>query len=101
MLRLQRIHLKQHTVEIQDTQQLLEGCAFAGFTSVVSLLGKGDAECSGVHRDLGGKAVGAVLRLSRRAWQRFAVSDQLVQTLCATRNLADHPGLQHLANSCR
>ena len=45
--------LNQHTIEIQAAQQLLEGCALAGFPSVVSLLGQGDAERTGLHRDLG------------------------------------------------
>ena len=79
---MQCIHLNRHTVEIQAAQQLLEGYALAGFTCVVGLLSESDAERTGLHRELGDKAVGALLRLDRGAAQRFAVTDQLVQTLC-------------------
>ncbi len=39
----------------------------------------------------------AVFCLGGGASQGFAVTDQLVQTLGTTWDLADHPGLQHLA----
>ena len=50
-----------------------------------------------MHRDLSDKAVVAVLCLDGRSPQGLAVTDQLVQTACPPWDLADHPGLEHLA----
>ena len=43
--------------------------------------------------------MGALLRLDRGAAQGLPITNKLLQTLCPTRDLADHPGLQHLAKS--
>ncbi|MCP9842023.1 hypothetical protein KBY93_15570 [Synechococcus sp. J7-Johnson] len=63
---------------------------------VVGLLGHGDTQSTGIDRDLGDKTVVAVYGLDRRASQGLAVAHQLVKTLGAAWDLADHPGLQHL-----
>jgi len=94
---VQFIRLDQQNLKIHGTQPILEGFALAGFTGVVTLLGQGDVKSPGVHCDLGDKAVDALIPLGRRAEQDLAVADPLLQTLCAARDLADHPGLQHLA----
>ena len=62
----------------------------------VGHFGQGDADLPGIDRYLGDTLVTAVFRLHHRAAQRLAVAHQLVQTLCAARDLPDHPGLQHL-----
>jgi len=64
---------------------------------VVGRLGKCDAERPGYDRHQGDKPVtAAIFRLHGRAAERLAITHQLVQTLCPTWDLADHPGLQHL-----
>ena len=93
---MQRIGLDQHTVQIQRAQQLLEGCAFAGFVGVIGLLGQSHTKGSGIDRDLGHKVVVALIGQARGAPQGLAVTHQLVQTACPARDLADHPGLEHL-----
>jgi hypothetical protein len=72
--------LDPHTIKIQAAQQFLllrrslrlEGSALAEFGGVVGLLCQGDAECPGIHRDLGDKAVTTVFCLDRRAAQGLA-----------------------------
>ena len=64
---------------------------------VVSLLRQGDTEGTGVDGDLGDKAVVAVSGLDCGALEGLAVTDQLTQSRCPAWDLADHPGLQHLA----
>jgi hypothetical protein len=59
---VQRIRLDQNALEIQAGQQLLEGSPLARFTGFVGLLSQGDAECTGVDRDLGDKAMAAIPR---------------------------------------
>ncbi len=97
---MQCIRLDQNTLEIQAGQQLLEGSPLTGFTGVVGLLGQGDAEGTGVEGDLGDKPMAAIASFEGGAAQGLPVAHQLVQTLCPTRDLADHPGLQHLAVAC-
>ncbi len=94
---MQCVGLDQDAIEIQRVEQLLERCLFTGFVGVIGRLGQRHTKGSGVDGDLGNEPVVAVFCLDRRAPQGFAVTDQLVQTLCPTRDLADHPGLQHLA----
>jgi len=93
---MQRLFLYQNTPDIHHGQQLLEGCALAGITSVVSLLGQGKYKCMCVNSGLDDKVKVAISGLERGTAQGLAVADQLVQTLCPTRNPADNPGLQHL-----
>jgi len=94
---VERIRLDQDAFQIKAAQQLLERSPLTGFVSVVGLLGHDDAKGPGVHRDLGNKTVVALLRLDGRAAQGLAVTHQLVQTIRPAWDLADHPGLQHLA----
>ncbi len=68
------MRLDQHAIKIQDAQELPERGTLAGFVGVVSLLGPDDAKGPGVHRDMGDKAVVAVLRLDRRAPQGLAIT---------------------------
>ena len=60
---MQGIRLDEHSLKIQAAHQLLERSPFARFVGVVGLLGEGDAKGPGVDRDLGDKAVVAVVRL--------------------------------------
>lgn len=62
-----------------------------------SCLSDHDAERTGVHRGLGDKADGALLRRDRGTARRGAVTDQRVQKRCGVSDLAQHPGLQLLA----
>jgi len=62
----------------------------------VSLLGQSDAECTGVDGYLGNEPMVPVFRLHCGAMLGLAVADQLIQTLCPTRDLADHPALEDL-----
>ena len=94
---MQGIRLDQHAFQLQGAQQLFEGSPFTGFAGVVGRLGQGDAESTGIDRDLGDEPMAAVFRLHCRAAQRLAIAHQLVQTLSSARDLADHPGLEHLA----
>jgi hypothetical protein len=64
---------------------------------VVSLLRQGDTEGTGVDSDLSHEPVVAVSSLDRGAFEGLAVTDQLLQSRCPTWDLADHPGLEHLA----
>jgi hypothetical protein len=64
---------------------------------VIGRLGQRHAEGSGVDGDLGHEPVVAAFCLDGGASQGFPVTDQLVQTLGSSWDLADHPGLQHLA----
>ena len=93
---MQRIRLDQDTVEFHHAQKLLESGPLAGFMGVIALLRQCNTERPGVYRDLGNKAMLAVLGLDSRAPQRFAVADQLVQTVGPAWDLAGHPGLEHL-----
>jgi hypothetical protein len=63
----------------------------------IGRLGQRHAKSTGVDGDLGHEPVVSVFCLDGGAPQGFPVADQLVQTLRPTWNLADHPGLQHLA----
>jgi hypothetical protein len=89
--------LDQNTLEIQAGQQFLEGSPLAGFTGVIKLLHYGDAKPTGGNRDLGEKSVTDVIGLDGRAPPSLAVTDQLIQILCAIGDLSDYPGLQNLA----
>jgi len=64
---------------------------------VVSLLRQGDTEGTGVDGDLSDKAVIAVWGLDRGAFESLAITDQLILSRCPTWDLADHPGLEYLA----
>ena len=94
---MQCVGLNQDAIEIKCAEQFLESRLFTGFVRVIRGLGQGHAEGSGVDGDLGNEPVVAVFCLDGGAPQGFAVADQLVQTLCPTWDLGDHPGLQHLA----
>jgi hypothetical protein len=59
--------------------------------------GQGEYESTSVNSALVDKAKVAIYSLERGTTQGLAVADQLVLTLCPTRNLADNPGLQLLA----
>lgn len=87
----------QDAIEIQRAEQLLEGRLFTGFVGVMSLLRLRHAKGSGLDGDLGDEPVVAVFCLDGRASQCFPVANQLVQTLRPTCDLADHQGLQRLA----
>ena len=64
---------------------------------VVALLRQGDTKGTGIDGDLGDKAVVAVSGLDRGALEGLAITDQLIQSRCTTWDLADHPGLEYLA----
>ena len=64
---------------------------------VVSLLRQGDTKGTGVDGDLSHEAVVAVSGLDCGALEGLAVTDQLLQSRCPAWDLADHPGLEHLA----
>jgi len=64
---------------------------------VVALLRQGDTKGTGADGDMSDKAVIAVWGLDRGAFEGLAITDQLIQSRCPTRDLADHPGLEHLA----
>jgi len=64
---------------------------------VVALLRQGDSKGTGVDGDLSDKAVIAVWGLDPGAFEGLAITGQLIQSRCPTGDLADHPGLQHLA----
>jgi hypothetical protein len=85
---VERIRLDQDAIEIQTAEQLFQRRMLTGFVGVLGLLGQGDAKSSGVHRDLGHKTVVALLRLDRRAPQGLAITDQLVQMVLPTWDLA-------------
>ena len=57
----------------------------------------GDTKGTGVEGDLSDKAVIAVWGLDRGACEGLAITDQLIQSRCTTWDLADHQGLQNLA----
>ena len=95
--RVQRIGLDQLAFQVHRAEQLLERRALAGFRGVVVLLRQGDTKGAGVDGDLGDKPVVAVCGLDRGAFESLAITDQLIQSRCPTWDLADHPGLQHLA----
>ncbi len=64
---------------------------------VVALLRQGDTKGTGVDGDLSHEPVVAVSSLDRGAFEGLAITDQLIQSRCPTWDLADHPGLEHLA----
>ncbi len=45
----------------------------------------------------GGRSGGCRRGLDRGAFEGLAITDQLIQSRCPTRHLADHPGLEQLA----
>ena len=94
---MERVRLDQHAFQLQGAQKLLECSPLTGFMGVVGRLGQGDAKSAGIDRDLGDKPVTAIHDLHCRAPQGFAVTHQLVLTLCTVWDLTDHPGLEHLA----
>ena len=66
--------LDEHAFQRQRAQPLFERSAFAGFAGVVGLRSQ-DAQGAGVDRDLGDKAMVAVLRLNCRTSQHHAITD--------------------------
>ena len=64
---------------------------------VVAFLHQGDTKGTGVDGDLSHEPVVAVSSLDRGAFEGLAVTDQLIQSRCPAWDLADHPGLEHLA----
>ena len=94
---MQCVGLDQEAIEIKRAEQLLERCLFTGLVGVVGRLGQRHPKGSCADGDLGNEPVVADFCLDDGASQGFAVTDQLVQTLCPTWDLADHPDLQHLA----
>jgi len=94
---VQCVGLDQDAIEIKRAEQLLERCLLTRLVGVIGRLGQRHPKGSGVDGDLSNEPVVAVFCLDGGASQGFAVTDQLVQTLGTTWDLADHPGLQHLA----
>ena len=94
---MQGIRLDQDAIEIKRAEQLLKRCLLTRLVGVIGRLGQRHPKGSGVDGDLRNEPVVAVFCLDGGASQGFAVTDQLVQTLDTTWDLADHPGLQHLA----
>ena len=83
--------------QVHRPEQLPERRSLARFMGVVALLRQGDTEGTGINGDLCHEAVVAVGGLDRGAFEGLAITDQLVQSRCPAWDLADHPGLEHLA----
>jgi len=64
---------------------------------VVAVLRQGDTKGTGVDGDLSHEPVVAVSSLDRGAFEGLAITDQLIESRCPAWDLADHPGLEHLA----
>jgi len=94
---MERISLDELPFQVHRAEQLLECRPFAGFMGVVSLLRQGNTEGTGVDGDLSHEPVVAVSSLNRGAFEGLAVTDQLIESRCSAWDLADHPGLEHLA----
>ncbi len=94
---MQGVGLDQFAFQVHRAEQLLECCSLAGFMGVVGLLGQRDTEGTGVDGDLSHEPVVAVCSLDCGALEGLAVTDQLIQSRCPAWDLADHPGLEHLA----
>ncbi len=75
----------------------MESGALAGFSGVVGYLSQGNAQYPGIYGDLGDKTVSTIIVFNSRTPQRLPVKNQLLQSVGPTLDLADHPGLQHLA----
>jgi len=94
---VQGVGLDQLAFQVHRAQQLLERRLLAGFMGVASLLCQGDTRRSGVNSDLSYEPVVAVSGLDRGAFECLAITDQLIESRCTTRDLDVHPGLEHLA----
>ena len=94
---MQGIRLDQHAIKIQCGEKFLESGALAGFAGILGFLSQGNTQCPGINGDLGDKTMSAIIVFNSRTTQCLPITHQLVQTGGPTWDLADHPGLQHLA----
>jgi hypothetical protein len=94
---VQCVGLNQDAIEIKTAEQLLECRLFTGVVGVIDRLGQRHPKGSGVDGDLGHEPMVAVFCLDGGASQHFPGTDQFVQPLGPTWDLADNPGPQHLA----
>ncbi len=89
---MQRIRLDHHTLELQGTEQGLEGRALVGFAGVKQGLGNRHTELPRIERDLGNKpscSIG-IIGLLGRAPQDFAIIDQLIEILVLISDPGNH-----------
>jgi hypothetical protein len=97
LFRMESVGLDQDAIEINCTEQLLQGRLLSGNRGVICRLGQRHAKGSGVVADLGKELVVTVLCLHVGASQGFRVTQKFFQILCPPGDPGDLPGLQHLA----
>jgi hypothetical protein len=90
---VQRIHLDQHTLELQGAEQGCQGRALVGFAGIKGCLRDRHTQLPRIERDLGDNprcAIGAI-GLRGRTPQGFAITDPLIKILVLISDLSDHP----------
>jgi len=94
---VQGIGVDELPFQVHRAEQLLERRTLARCMGVVSLLRQGDTKSSGVDGDLSHEPMVTICGLDRGEFEGLAVTDQLIQSRCPTWDLADHRGLERLA----
>ena len=88
---MQGIRLNEYAAQIQLAEQLPEHRPFMVVPGGVAGLTDGHTQGGGVQRDLSNECRAAAGRRLDRASQGFAVTDQLIEIRCATRDLSKRP----------
>jgi hypothetical protein len=88
---VERIRLDQHTVKIELAEQLFEHRPLMVFAGGVASLADRHTQSGRIQRDLGNECGAPAGRGLDRTPQGFAVTHQLIEIRCATRDLGDRP----------
>ena len=91
---MERVRLNQQALQIQFAEQLPQHCplmVYAGGIAGIAGLADGYAQCSGVQRDLSNERRPPTGGGLNGAPKRLAVTHQLIEISCPTRDLGDRP----------